>query len=105
MKKILFGIFAVFAAAALLITFVSGPVFSKGQYECFGWSACDDSGFENECAFPNEYVDHYLTQSYCHDYHCKSTYRVTCEDMDDGGMPYFRYRFCEALDTWNCEFN
>lgn len=103
MKKTSLIVLCSFVCLVVLIGVTTFHVESKGAYECFGWSSCDDD-LAQHCATSDEYVDSYLESSHCVDIRCFSTYSITCEDLDDGGF-YYRTVTCEAYDSWNCEFN
>ena len=104
MNRFLWSIVGLIIVAMFVMVIIEPSMFSMGEYECFGWSSCDDD-VEQHCATRNEYVTSYLSSSYCApNAICVSTYKITCEDLDDGEF-YDFYVTCESSNQWNCYHN
>lgn len=100
LKKLLLVSCAALAVVSIIL-FYTSSTHSIGDYECFGWSACDDDPAQH-CATRDEFQTQSFSSSYC-DYNvCVSVYRITCHDLDDNGTPYTVYVTCRAYDSWNC---
>ncbi len=105
MNRFLWSIVGLIIVAMFVMVIIEPSMFSMGEYECFGWSSCDDD-VEQHCASPDEYVNSYMISSHCQQYAiCVSEYQIVCEDFDDNNIFYYRYVRCESSNQWNCYHN